>query len=79
LKNDITEIFQKIEPLLVIYLNLNNYRTAINANFDQRREIFQDLCLDKEDRNIRMTNFDKMLNSTVTEIKHLNNEYKKYL
>lgn len=26
-----------------------------------------------------MTNFDKMLNSTVTEIKHLNNEYKKYL
>lgn len=58
---------------------IDSYRTTINANFEQRREIFKELHFDKDDRNVTVTDFDKMSAATASKIHNLNKVINKYL
>lgn len=75
----VTAKYKEAESLLSYCLTLDNYRNAINSNFERRRDIFKELKMDKDDRNLTITKFDKLSSSSASEIKNLNKEINKYL
>ena len=71
--------YKEIEELLNFCLAIDHYRNAINGNFEKRRDIFKELNLDKNDRNLAITKFDHLSNCSASQIKNLRKEVEKYL
>lgn len=74
----VTDCYKEAEPILSYCLEIDNYRTAIIANFDKRREIFKELEVDKADRTLTITEFDKVSAASAAQVRNLDKEMNKY-
>jgi hypothetical protein len=79
INTSVTVKYKEVESLLNSCLAIDHYRNAINANFDKRRDVFRELKMDQNDRNLTITKFDKLSSTSASEIKNLSKEISKYL
>ena len=79
IKTVVIEKYKEIEPLLRQCLEIEAYRSKINSNFEQRRELFQALAPNQAHRNTTVTDFDKISTQAADSISDLAKEIGKYL
>lgn len=70
-KTEITEKYNSLKGLIEIYTTLNEYREAINVNFDKRRNLMKKVGLDF--KCLVVTELDKFLATTALEIRNMGN------